>query len=684
MEKGKNGFVIKQGNDMPLGISLQNNNYQFAVSMPKSSSCNLVLYKKGEKEPTEVIPMTKSASGIFSISVAISKKLGHTGYEYLYQTEENYVCDPYAIKVNGREQFGKEPRFIRAEVFVPEKEERKPYCHHELSELILYKAHVRGFTKMSNSGVKKKGTFAGLTEKIPYLKELGINAILLMPIVEFDELENAHKYQHSVILGEPERKYYGQKEEPELEEPELKVVEKVNYWGYTSSAYYFAPKASYAANSKKAVEEVKQMVEAFHEAGIDVYLEMMFGTECSQSYMLDCLRHWVRCYGIDGFHINDSILPVSLVAGDAYLQQTVFMISDVPEWLKEKYPSRFLEYRDNFCVEMRRYLKGDEGFISALCHYMKYRRTDMGKVVYITDHNGFTLADLYSYDVRHNEANGEQGKDGTEYNYSWNCGEEGPTRKPKIQNLRMQMMRNAMALLLLSQGVPLLLGGDEFGRTKKGNNNSYCQDNTVSWIDWKLLQKNKNFFEYVKQLIAFRKAHPLFTLDRELKETDFISCGWPEVSVHGITPWHIDYISYNRLAGFLYCGNYVRKSDRTFEDSFYIMFNMHWENHEFELPMMEGMEWEILFYTSNNQMIGQTVGENIIIDTRSIVVLKSVKKVSIKKEPKVTLEKPLEEVVISDLLKDDESILNIVKIEAEGKEPIEVKEEKLNNEEIIS
>ncbi len=680
MEKGKNGFVVKQGNDMPLGISLQNNNYQFAVSMPKSSSCNLVLYKKGEEEPTEVIPMTKSASGIFSISVAISKKLGHTGYEYLYQTGETYICDPYAIKVNGREQFGKEPKFVRAEVFVSEQEEKKSYCRHELSELILYKAHVRGFTKMANSGVKKKGTFAGLTEKIPYLKELGINAILLMPIIEFDELENAHKYQHSVILGEPERKYCGQKEKLEVVAPEEKeVVEKVNYWGYASSAYYFAPKASYAANSKKVVEEVKQMVDAFHEAGIDVYLEMMFGAECSQSYMLDCLRHWVRCYGVDGFHINDSILPVSLVAGDAYLQQTAFMISDVPEWLKEKYPSRFLEYRDNFCIEMRRYLKGDEGFISALCHYMKYRRTGMGKVVYVADHNGFTLADLYSYDVRHNEANGEQGKDGTEYNYGWNCGEEGPTRKPKIQNLRMQMMRNAMALLFFSQGVPLLLGGDEFGRTKKGNNNSYCQDNAVSWVDWKLLQKNKQFFEYVKELIAFRKAHPLFTLDRELKETDFISCGWPEVSVHGITPWHIDYAAYNRLAGFLYCGNYVRKPDRTFEDSFYIMFNMHWELHEFELPMMEGMEWEILFYTSNDQMIGQTVGENIVIDPRTIVVLKS-----IKKEPKVTIEKPLEEVVVSDLTEDDESILNILEIQVQEKESIEVKEEELNNEEIVS
>ena len=659
MEKKKKGFIVKQGNDMPLGISLQNNSYQFAVSMPNSSSCNLVLYKKGEVEPTEVIPMTKSASGIFSISVAISKKLGYTGYEYLYQTGDTYICDPYAIKINGMEQFGEEPKFVRGEVFVPEKEERKTYHRHELSELILYKVHVRGFTKMSNSGVKKKGTFAGLTEKIPYLKELGINAVLLMPIVEFDELEDAHKYHRSVILGEPERKYLGQKQEIEVVEQEKENTKKVNYWGYTSSAYYFAPKSSYASNSKKVVEEVKQMVTSFHEAGIDVYLEMMFDENCSQSYMLDCLRHWVRCYGIDGFHINDSILPVSLVAGDAYLQQTVFMISDVSEWLREKYPNRFLEYRDNFCVEMRRYLKGDENMISRLSDYMKYRRVNMGRVHYVTDHNGFTLKDLYSYDVRHNEANGEQGKDGTEYNYSWNCGEEGPTRKPKIQILRMQMMRNAMTLLFLSQGVPLLLAGDEFGRTKKGNNNSYCQDNAVSWVDWRLLQKNEEFYEYVKDLIAFRKAHPLFTLDRELKETDFISCGWPEVSAHGITPWHMDYSSYNRLAGFLYCGNYVRKSDRTLEDSFYIMFNMHWELHDFEIPAMEGRNWEIMFHTSNDFMVGHIIGNHMAIEPRTILVLKSVEEIKPKKAIKE--EDPLEKVTVNNLTEDDKMILNILK-----------------------
>ncbi len=652
MEKEKKGFVVKQGKDMPLGVSLQNNSYQFAVSMPKSSSCNLVLYKKGEQTPTEIIPMNPSASGVFSISVAIPKKLGHTGYEYLYQTGETYVCDPYAIKINGREQFGEEPNYVRGEVFALEQKETIPYKRHELSELILYKAHVRGFTKMSNSGVKKKGTFTGLTEKIPYLKELGINAVLLMPIVEFDELEDAHKYQHSVVIGEPERKYLGQKEQKEEIEHEQKISKKVNYWGYTSSAYYFSPKTAYAANPGKAVEEVQEMVEKFHEAGIDVYLEMMFGADCSQSYMLDCLRHWVRCYGIDGFHINDSVLPVALVAGDAYLQQTAFMVSNVPDWLKGKYPSRFLEYRDNFCMEMRRYLKGDENLVSALCYYMKYRRTDMGRIHYLTDHNGFTLADLYSYDVRHNEANGEHGKDGTEYNCSWNCGEEGATRKPKIQSLRLQMMKNAMALLLLSQGTPMLLGGDEFGRTKKGNNNSYCQDNFVSWVDWKLLHKNKEFFEYVKELIAFRKAHPLFTLDRELKETDFISCGWPEVSLHGITPWQIDYSSYNRLAAFLYCGHYVRKPDRTFEDSFYLMFNMHWESHEFELPVMEHMEWVVILSTGQKEIVGQKVGQSLLMEARSILVLQSVPEE--KKIEEKEIESEIEQIIEDEIEEQEE------------------------------
>ena len=369
------------------------------------------------------------------------------------------------------------------------------------------------------------------------------------------------------------------------------------------------------------------MVEKLHEAGIDVYLEMMFRGEVSQSFMLDCLRYWVRVYGVDGFHISEQQLPVDLVAGDVYLKNNALFISEVPEWLKNKYPNRLLEYKEGFCMEMRRFLKSDEGMVPALSHYMKDRREEAARVHFIADHNGFTLADLYSYDVRHNEANGENGKDGSEYNFSWNCGEEGVTKSKKIQALRLRMMKNALAVTLLSQGTPMLLAGDEFGRTKQGNNNAYCQDNEISWLDWSFTRKNKELLEFVKTVLAIRKEHPLFTMERTLRETDFIGCGWPEISVHGVSPWQVDYSSYNRLAAYLYCGSYVRRADRTFEDNFYMIFNMHWEKHEFELPKMEGVTWEVVFNTAAGKNLKNEDafnGKSMELEARSIVLLKSV------------------------------------------------------------
>ncbi len=644
MEKGNREFVIKQGKDMPLGISLQNNYYNFAVSMPGSSSCNLVLYKKGETSPAEVIPMEASALGVFSVSVQIPGKRGYTEYEYLYQTGESYVCDPYAAKINGREVFGEQAGVIRAEVYVPEKITGEVYKRQELSELVLYKLHVRGFTKGNASGVRKKGTYAGVAEKISYLKELGVNAVLLMPVVEFDELEANNKNTKSNVIGAPARTYIGQTAaklsktvKGKLpEDMEEKLERKVNYWGYAADAYYFAPKSSYAFQPEKACEEFCRMVEKLHEAGIDVYLEMLFDNNVSQSFMLDCLRYWVRTYGVDGFHINEQQLPISLVAGDAYLQNTAFMLSEVPEWLKGKYPNRLLEYRDGFCMEMRRYLKGDEGMVPALTHYMKDRRCEAARVHYIADHNGFSLADLYSYDVRHNEANGENGRDGSEYNCSWNCGEEGPTKSKKVQALRLRMMKNALALTILSQGTPMLLAGDEFGRTKQGNNNAYCQDNEISWLDWNFIRKNRDLLEFVKVLLRLRKEHPIFTMERELRETDFIGCGWPEISIHGTSPWQMDTSSYNRLAAYLYCGSYVRKPDYTFDSNFYMIFNMHWTAHEFELPKLAGFSWKMEFDTGAGKRDEAFNGESLVLEPRSIVLLKSVPEVKAETEVEET------------------------------------------------
>lgn len=641
-------FSVKPGADMPLGISKQSGYIQFTAAMPGKISCELLLYRAGEEAPAAEFPMPQAAKGIFSLAVKFPRQEEDRKdrYEYLYRVDGKYVCDSYALQLAGRDSFAREPDYVRACVCIPEKR-KSEHVRHALDELVLYKLHVRGYTMSPTSGVKHRGTYAGLAEKIPYLKELGINAVLLLPVTEFDELAEEHRFRNKKVFGMPEHRYAGQKEGAAPEGVAEK--KKVNYWGYqTADTFYFAPKASYAAVPEHACEEFAAMTAAFHKAGIDVYLEMMFHESCTQSQMLDVLRYWVRTYGIDGFHINDSELPLPLAAGDAYLQDTVFLAATVTEKLKNDYPGRLAEYRDSFCMDMRRYLKGDENLVPALYYYFKNCRMGAGSVYYIADHNGFTLRDLYSYDVRHNEANGENGRDGTEYNFSWNCGEEGITKKQKIEALRLKMMKNALGVLFLSRGIPMLLAGDEFARTKSGNNNSYCQDNEISWLDWSLLKKNKGLHEYIRLLIAFRKEHPMFWQERELRETDFLSCGYPEISLHGVSPWQVDVSGYNRLAGILFCGNYVRRQDRAFEPHFYLMFNMHWEPHTFELPMQEETKWQLLFDTGEKKSTrkktpleqqaetaetgaAKEIGKTYRLQPRSIVVLCGTKQIPAKK-----------------------------------------------------
>lgn len=614
------GFTVKQGMDLPLGLSYQNRCFWFAVSLPRAKSCNLVLFKIGETMPAEVLPMDASAVGVFTIGIILPQKNGNTEYEYLYEADGVRFCDPYAGKINGRDLFGEKAEYVRAGVCVPKQMGLlSEYRHHTTEELILYKLHVRGFTKSPNSGVKKKGTYAGVTEKIPYLKELGVNGVLLLPVTEFDERE-AENSKCTAVIGEPKREYAGQKKKGQIgrEDKEKEPQPRINYWGYASGAYYFAPKSSYAAQPQRATEEFQKMVETLHAEGIDVYLEMMFDPECTMTYMAECLRYWVKTYAVDGFHINDALFPPELAAGDPYLSHTVFFTANIPEKLQKEQSGRFIEYSDEFCMDSRRYLKGDEGMVPTFSRYLQERIPGAPRLHYITDHNGFTLADLYSYDVRHNEENGEKGRDGTEYNAGWNCGEEGETKKRKVLRLRRKMQKNAMLTMVLSQGIPMILAGDEFLRTKHGNNNSYCQDNEISWLDWSLLKKNREFFGFTKELIAFRKSHPMFTMERELKTTDCIACGFPEVSRHGCSPWQVDAAAYNRLAAYLYCGDYIRKPDKTMEDSFCLVYNMHWEKHGFELPRMEGATWNIVFCTGT-----ETSGKT---EERSIMVFQGVRK----------------------------------------------------------
>lgn len=582
---------------MPLGVHrMGKRQWQFSVAMEHGKETSLELFRTGDKTCSYSLVLGKEylVGGVFSVILTLPQDIS----EYCYKTNGEKMLDPYAIQLTGREQFGESNANREVHCLITE---NIRHISEPLSvpfhELILYRLHVRGFTKHSSSKVKNPGTFKGIEEKIPYMKQLGINGVVLLPCYEFDERmdeEELGKYRSNFL---DYTKPITEKQDKEQEWP------KINFWGYTKRANYFAPKASYAANPLQPISEMKQMVKKLHDNGIAVFMEMFFSEGTNQTLILECLRYWVRMFAIDGFKINTEVVNGTLIAQDPYLSRTKFLATywNTGEFYHqyEKINEKILaEYNDGFMVDCRRFLKSDEGQVNGFVNRMRKNPSQQTVINYITNTNGFTLMDLVSYDIKHNEANGEQGMDGTEYNYSWNCGWEGPTRKKQIAQLRLRQIKNALSFLLLSQGVPMLLAGDEFGNTQKGNNNAYCQDNEIGWVTWNKRVMNQRILAFCKKLIALRKAHPVFSPKEELRGMDYIACGSPDISFHGTKPWYPDLSNYSRVIGIMLCGKYAPLTIRKSDKSFYMAFNMHWEAHRFELPVLpKGKKWKVIIDT---------------------------------------------------------------------------------------
>ena len=432
-----------------------------------------------------------------------------------------------------------------------------------------------------------------------------------MPVYEFSELAS---------MDNPELKKYAPLDGGEP---------RINYWGYSPKAYYFAPKASYAA-SDNPVQELKELIKELHRNGIELVLEFYFPKGTKASLVLNCIRYWVVEYHIDGVHINRDGAPVEALAQDPLLSHTKIFSESfaLDEIYEEKAVPAFrnlAEYNDGFMLDGRRFLKGDEGQLAAFTWRTRRSPARHGVINYMANHNGFTLMDLVSYDEKHNEANGEANRDGSNVNYSWNCGEEGPSRKKRLLKLRMQQLRNAFAILLLSQGTPLIYAGDERGNSQSGNNNAWCQDNEISWIPWKTGKTETGLLAYVKGLIAFRKAHPVFRQSRELQMMDYLSCGYPDVSYHGKQAWFADFENYSRSVGILYAGSYVEAGteEKGKDDFFYVAYNMHWMPHEYALPGLPGEAlWRVAVDTGieGADSIYQEGQEPVLEDQRMITV----------------------------------------------------------------
>ena len=518
------------GFPFPQGCTVEGQTANFSVAVPEGQTCELIIYKKGARASafSQEMPYSDVAGNLHFLSVVLEQP---EDYEYCYKIGGKIVPDPYGKAFSGREHWsvskGKEKRKLRTRIVTDTFDwQKSQFPHLKKEDVIAYSLHVRGFTKHSSSGVAHKGTFDGVTEKLPYLQKLGINQIHLMPVYEFDENQR-----------------------------------HVNYWGY-GKAYFFAPKASYAAGDP--VNEMKSLVRQMHLAGIEVILEMPFTEGTTFSLILDCLRYWVMQYHVDGFIVNPYICNPDELAKDPVLAK-----------------SKILKKEDGFQNVMRRFLKGDEGMIWDVICQLKNQDTQLYN--YIASHNGFTLCDVVSYDGKHNEANGENNLDGPDYNYSWNCGAEGNSRKKAVNELRKNQIFNAFFLLLFAQGMPCILSGDEFMNTQKGNNNAYCQDNLISWLDWNQLSRQEELYTFVCRLIALRKACMKQTAKKS--EDTMGRSGIPQISYHGEDAWQMPAGRASRQLGVFY-------HEECTEKDFYIAYNMHWLSHSFALPSLpKGMEW---------------------------------------------------------------------------------------------
>jgi len=594
----------------PLGVTTTEFGYTyFSVVMKNGHDCGIVLYDKRTGKETRIPFSEQNKYGsIYSIAV---KDLDINRYSYNFYDGDRVFTDPYVKLLHGHDKWGKCEELLKGGFIRPgydwqgDKPLKIPY-----EESVLYCLNVRAFTKHKSSGVPHKGTFRGLTEKIPYLKELGITAVELMPAYEFDELESGNKKWPSgkrlpPLTMEEAKSRLAEKTEEEAEGKPPK--EKYNCWGYTES-FYFAPKSAFAADHD-TVKEFKDMVKELHRSGIEVIMQFYFPHSVKMGMMLDALGYWVLEYHIDGFHLKGDRIPLQGIATEPLLTDTKLFYYDFPYgqiYEENEIPGyrNLGNYNDDYMYTVRSFLKGDEGMVGKFLDLQRKNPSVCGTVNYLTNYYGFTLADMVSYEKKHNEENGEQNMDGSDYNLTWNCGAEGASRKKYVTDLRKKQMKNGLSMLFLAQGTPLIYSGDEFGNTRYGNNNPYCQDNETGWVKWNKNALGKEISSYVKKLIALRKRHPILHNVKELKILDYIGCGYPDLSYHGEEAWRVDFGRDSRFAGVMYCGCYAQKDNGEEDDFLYIAYNMYWLPHTFALPKLpRGLKWCLLADTGTSEGI---------------------------------------------------------------------------------
>lgn len=583
------------GRPYPLGVSRTSEGINISIPLSCKRECGMIVsapHRNSIKIPFD------SAFHTGNLYTVLLRGLWPDEFVYQIYADDQIVEDPYAKAVEGRHKWGSYHSGKRQLSYLYKEDsfdwEGDACLQIPFHESIFYGLHVRGFTRHPSSRVQAKGTFEGVIEKIPYLKELGITAIVCMPIYDFDE-----------IIVNREYREVQEDIKPFLDKDKATWEYKINYWGF-GPAQYFAPKSSFSY-SGNAISECKRMIRELHKNGIECIMRIYFGDRTQATFIYEVLKHWVIEYHVDGFQLLGMNLPMEMLGNDPLLGRTKLMAEYIPadrifrDRTDRNSFKNLAVMNDEFMVQARRFLKGDEDMLYTIAMQFRHNPEVFAQINYMTNYQGFTLMDLVSYDRKHNEANGEENRDGTEYNFSWNCGAEGRSRKRAVLKLRMSQIRNALVMIFLSQGVPMLQAGDEFGFSSGGNTNPYCQDNAVTWLNWNLIHTNDEILHFVRRLVAIRKSHPILHKEDELRIMDYISCGYPDLSYHGKEAWRPQFENYNRHLGVLYCGKYARVSRQRDDDFIYITYNMHWIEHEFALPKLpKGGKWYELLNTQEN------------------------------------------------------------------------------------
>ena len=594
-------YRITEGNYRKFGVQKIENGMIFTFAGEKEDDCCIHIYdEKGEVKSRIEVPADYCMGSVRSIYVqGLEEKKLH--YNYVINGE--VVVDTYAECINGRERWNSEDRKDKDyQVSAGYRDDSfdwddDVFPEVSRSDMVMYKLHVRGFSMDAGIRGKEKGTFAAVKNKISYLKDLGVTTVEFMPIYEFEEK----------ILEEypaiPDYLRWQAKEDDLIRMDEKRRQIGLNYWGYAKDANYFAVKASYGASNQASLEW-KNLVKELHKNGMECVMEMFFGDEVNQNVILDALRFWVREYHVDGFHLIGKNIPVTAIAQDLFLSRTKLFYDYFDGYLyeqKQSYPHLFV-YSDEYLYPARKILNRQGGTVSAFLDQQRKQHEQLGFVNYIANNNGFTLYDVFAYQEKHNELNGEANTDGNNWNYSSNCGVEGKTGKRFVNDMRRRQLRNAVVMQFVAQGVPLLLAGDEFGNTQEGNNNAYCQDNKLAWLNWKQADKYKEFTTFVKQMIAFRREHPVLRLEKPMQRNDYGRKGFPDLSYHGEAAWISEFPEECNVAGTMYCGAYAVKEDQNTDDFIYVGYNFGNGMGNLALPKLpDKKEWYLVMDTSENE-----------------------------------------------------------------------------------